>query len=273
MKVNTLLAMTGVSFIISISSSLGGEMQESRGASSQSDEVVTVAVLQKVAEKRIYFGHQSVGLNIIDGINDILKEHQGAELRIAKTTDPLVLNSPVFAHSMVGENEDPVSKINDFVRSMDAGIGGKAEIAFFKFCYVDITRNTDVEKVFSAYKSAMQRLKDKYPNTQFVHLTVPLSLSLPSLKGWIKGMLGREDNNIKKNVFNAMLRREYGGRDPLFDLAAIESTYSDGRKASFTSNGTTYYSLVPDYTNDDGHLNETGRKIMAGQLLKFLSKL
>lgn len=248
-------------------------MRDSRSASSQSDGAVTTAVLQTVAKKRIYFGHQSVGLNIIDGINDILKEHPDAGLRIVKTTDPLALNSPVFAHSMVGENEDPVSKINDFVRSMETGIGGKAEIAFFKFCYVDITRNTDVDKVFASYKSAMQRLKDKYPNTQFLHLTVPLSLSLPSLKGWIKGVLGREDNNIKKNVFNAMLRREYGGRDPIFDLAAIESTYPDGRKASFISNGTTYYSLVPDYTHDDGHLNETGRRIMAGQLLKFLSQL
>ncbi|MBK9307220.1 MAG: hypothetical protein IPM58_09070 [Nitrospira sp.] len=248
-------------------------MQASRNTSAQSDGTVTVSVLQKVAEKRIYFGHQSVGLNIIDGIHDIEKDHQGVALKIVKTTDPLALNSPVFAHSMVGENEDPISKINEFVRSMDSGLGEKAEIAFLKFCYVDITRNTDVEKVFAAYKSAMQRLKETYPHTQFVHLTAPLSLSLPSLKGWIKGMLGREDNNVKKSAFNAMLRREYGGSNLLFDVAAIESTYPDGRKATFTSNGTTYDSLVPEYTNDDGHLNETGRRIMAGHLLKFLSKL
>jgi hypothetical protein len=273
MAIRVLTLVAGLVCFITVSSSLGGEMRESRNVSSQSDGAVTGGMLQKVAGKRIYFGHQSVGLNIIDGISDILKEHQGVELKIAKTTDPSALNSPVFAHSMVGENEDPVSKINDFVHSMDNGIGGKAEIAFFKFCYVDITKNTDVEEIFTAYKTAMQRLKDKYPNTQFVHLTAPLSLSAPSLKGWIKGVLGREDNNIKKHVFNEMLRREYEGRDPLFDLAAIESTYPDGSRASFTSNGTTYYSLVPHYTSDSGHLNETGRKIMAAQLLKFLSKL
>lgn len=273
MTIRMLTSVTGLLFFITASNSLGGEMQESKNASSQSEERVTGGMLQKVAGKRIYFGHQSVGLNIIDGINDILKEHQGVELKITKTTDPHVLNGPVFAHSMVGENEDPISKINDFAHSMDNGIGGKADIAFFKFCYVDITRNTDVEEIFTAYKTAMQRLKDKYPNTRFVHLTSPLSLSAPSVKGWIKGVLGREDNNIKKNVFNEMLRREYEGRDPLFDLATIESTYPDGSRASFTNNGTTYYSLVPHYTSDSGHLNETGRKIMAGQLLKFLSKL
>lgn len=269
----TLTLQAGVLFFVSVSSSLGGDMRESRSTPSQSDEAVTVAALQKVAQKRIYFGHQSVGLNIINGIHDILKDHPGIELKIVKMTDPAVLNNPVFAHSMVGENEDPVSKINDFVRIMDSGLGGKAEIAFLKFCYVDITRNTDVEKVFSAYKSALQHLKEKYPRTKFVYLTAPLSVSLPSLKGWIKGVLGREDNNIKKQAFNAMLRREYGGSNLLFDVAAIESTYPDGRKASFTSSGTTYDSLVPDYTNDDGHLNETGRRIMAAQLLKFLSKL
>lgn len=273
MAIRVVTLMGGLLCLVTVSSSLGGEMQERRNVSLQADGVLTSEMLQKVAEKKIYFGHQSVGLNILDGVGDILKEHQGIELKIVKTADPSALSGPVFAHSMIGENEDPVLKIKEFERSMDGGIGGKADIAFFKFCYVDITRNTDVEGIFTTYKTTMRRLKDKYPNTQFVHLTVPLSISTPSLKGWIKGVLGREDNNIKKYVFNEMLRREYEGRDPLFDLAAIESTYSDGSRASITSNGTTYYSLVTDYTSDSGHLNETGRKIMAAQLLKFLSKL
>lgn len=273
MAVRVFTLVAGLLVAITVSSGLGGEMKESRNVSSQPDGAVTSSMLQKVAGKRIYFGHQSVGLNIIDGIGDILKEHRDIELKIEKTRDPLALDSPVFAHSMLGENEDPVSKINDFEHSMNSGIGAKAEIAFFKFCYVDITRTTDLDRIFTAYMTAMQRLKEKYPRTQFVHLTVPLSVSTPSVKGWIKGVLGREDNNIKKQVFNEMLRREYAGKDPLFDLAAIESTYPDGSRATFTSNGTTYYSLVPHYTSDSGHLNETGRRIMASQLLHFLSKL
>lgn len=263
---------TCVSLFFGITSSQGGEMGEARGVSSQSDRPLVADALERVSEKRIYFGHQSVGLNIMDGINDIVKEYQGVRLRILKTEDPLAFNSPVLAHSMIGENENPLSKINAFVRSMDSGIGGKAEVAFFKFCYVDITRNTDVDKLFSAYKTAMLRLREQYPNTQFVHVTAPLSVSLPSIKGWIKSMLGREDNNIRKQAFNEMLRREYGGSGRLFDLAAIESTYPDGRKASFTSRGSTYYALVPDYTNDEGHLNEVGRRRMAEHLLTFLSK-
>lgn len=59
----------------------------------------------------------------------------------------------------------------------------------------------------------------------------------------------------------------------IFDLAKIESTYSDGSRETFTAQGQTYYSLIPDYTDDGGHLNEAGRKKVSEQLLLFLSNL
>ena len=34
-----------------------------------------------------------------------------------------------------------------------------------------------------------------------------------------------------------------------------------------------YYSMAPEYTTDGGHLNETGRKRVAEQLLIFLANL
>jgi lysophospholipase L1-like esterase len=37
--------------------------------------------------------------------------------------------------------------------------------------------------------------------------------------------------------------------------------------------GKTYYHLVPDYTNDGGHLNETGRKLVAEQLLLTIAAI
>ena len=42
---------------------------------------------------------------------------------------------------------------------------------------------------------------------------------------------------------------------------------------TFTKDGENYYSLVPDYTDDGGHLNEKGRKIVAEQLLILLANL
>ena len=71
-------------------------------------------------------------------------------------------------------------------------------------------------------------------------------------------------NNINRNQFNEILRKEYEGKAPIFDLAKIESTYPDGK---------TSYSMVPDYTYDGGHLNETGRKKAAEQLLVLLANI
>ena len=79
------------------------------------------------------------------------------------------------------------------------------------------------------------------------------------------------DDNIKRSEFNDRLREEYGTKEFLFDLATLESTYPDGSKAIFKDSGKTYYHMVPDYTDDGGHLNERGRKIIAENLLIFLA--
>jgi hypothetical protein len=126
----------------------------------------------------------------------------------------------------------------------------------------------------------MALLKVDYPNTTFVHFTVPLlRKAKPSLKIWIEKILGKKkeyfDNahNVKRNKFNDLLRKVYDGKEPLFDIAKIESTYMDGKRETFEANGKTHYSLVPEYTDDGGHLNETGRKKVAEQLLIFLANL
>jgi len=60
-----------------------------------------------------------------------------------------------------------------------------------------------------------------------------------------------------RGEFNRLLRERYA-EDPIFDLAAVTSTYPDGRRETFTLDGKTYESLVPAYTDDGGHLNAVG---------------
>jgi lysophospholipase L1-like esterase len=97
------------------------------------------------------------------------------------------------------------------------------------------------------------------------------------MKGYVKKIIGRYDTkregNIKRNQFNTMLKAEYEGKEPIFDLAGIESTYPDGKNETFEKDGRTYYALAPLYTNDGGHLNKTGRKVVAEKLLYFLASL
>ena len=250
----------------------GGKMSEKKDSSKLNNNI-SEKMLEKIAEKKIYFGHQSVGFNILDGVNDILKETPNIKLNIVKTSDSALLKTPILAHSPIGLNDEPESKTQDFANKMKNGLGNNADIAFFKFCYVDITSRTDIDKVFSDYKKNIENLKKEYPATKFIHVTVPLTVSKPTIKTFVKKLMGRQDNNIKRNLFNEKLQKEYEGNDPVFDLAKTESTYPNGSRASFTSGGANYYSLVPEYTDDGGHLNERGRKVVALELLNFLSNL
>jgi len=80
----------------------------------------------------------------------------------------------------------------------------------------------------------------------------------------VKLVLGRADEtaaNAKRCEFNARLRRHYAGQ-PVYDLAQVESTYPDGRQTS---------SLISDYASDHGHLNQSGRRIAARELIRALA--
>ena len=59
----------------------------------------------------------------------------------------------------------------------------------------------------------------------------------------------------------------------LFDLALIEATFPDGSGNVHQKDGQSFQALVPEYTYDGGHLNEKGRRIVAEQLIIFLSNL
>jgi hypothetical protein len=105
-----------------------------------------------------------------------------------------------------------------------------------------------------------------------------LSYSKTSWKTWIKKITGKKeiweyDDNIQKNKYNNMIRNEYKGKEPLFDIAEIESTRPDGTRAVFTKSGNNYYNLAEVYTYDEGHLNDLGRKVVADKLLLLVSSL
>ena len=238
---------------------------------------ISASSWEKLSKKKIYFGHQSVGFNIIEGLKDLMKENPQIKLNIVETNNPDNFNKGIFAHSRVGKNFDPKSKIDEFAKFVEQGIGENADIAFFKFCYVDVKSETDSQKVFDDYKQSMSNLTKKYPKTIFIHITVPLRFVQTGPKAWIKKIIGRPmggyDDNIKRTEFNELLINEYNGKEPIYDLAKIESTRPDGTRETFSKDEKTYYALFSDYTYDGGHLNESGRKKAAEQLLILLTSL
>ncbi len=247
----------------------------------QNDQLKKIDSIQKevwtkLEQKKIYFGHQSVGFNIINGIKSLMKEHSTIKINLVETSNPNDFKDGIFAHSRVGENTNTLSKVESFKQIIENGVGDVADIAFFKLCYVDITEHTDVNAVFEEYKKVMAQLKIQYPKTIFVHFTVPLTVSKTTWKTHIKKLAGKKTfwefaDNIKRNQYNQLLLKEYLGKEPVFDIAEFESTCPDGKRESFEIDNRSYCSMVKEYTNDSGHLNEKGSRMVAEQFLIFLA--
>jgi len=240
---------------------------------------------KKLSAKKIYFGHMSVGYNIIDGIKNLMKDNQSITLNIQETTDPGNYKSGIFGHSKNGENVKPKTKVDAFVKTMESGLAKHLDIAFFKFCYVDFNKDTDVNDLFNYYKSAMVKLKKAYPNVTFVHVTSPITAEgeLNSLKTKIKDLiktiLGRETSkqhfitgNIKRHEFNTLMRKEYDTKY-IIDLELFESTNADGTPHKSKKGGIEHYSMVPAFTYDGGHLNEAGKAWVADKMLVRLAEI
>lgn len=231
---------------------------------------------ETLAERKIFFAHQSVGTNIIEGIRDIMREDPRVRLRVQETSDPGAFEQPLFAHALSGNNQDPQSKIAAFQKLMEGGLGNQADIAFFKFCYVDITATTDVDALFTSYQAVMAALQAKHPRTTFLHCTVPLTSLQSGMRGLVKRVIGRPigiEDNLRREQFNAKLRDAYQARGTLFDLAMAEAQSPAGVITTFSMNGKPCLQLNPDYTYDGGHLNHTGRKQVAAQLLLHLIRV
>lgn len=215
-----------------------------------------MADVRAVARLQVFFGHQSVGANVLEGIPGV---YQGFGVSVPTINDGAPLAGGSFGNAWIGNNYDPRSKINDFgVWLRSRGVGAAADVALMKLCYLDIDRSTDVDAWFAEYRSKMAALEQEFPSVTFLHVTTPVTT-------WAV------EDNVAKQRLNALMRAQYGATGRLFDLAAVESTRPDGSRVSGTSDGQAYYELYDGYTSDGGHLNAQGQKVAAQALLKVIA--
>lgn len=255
----------------------GGETVKAKGRPPASIDEISASEWQTLSQKKIYFGHQSVGNNIMDGVAKIMASNPAIKLNVVKLGPIPSFDQPVFAHEEVGKNEFPFTKTKAFRDRIENGLGNKIDIAFLKFCFWDIRGKTDIQAVFQNYKETLSALRAEYPKIKFVHFTIPLMAYPTGINPGIRRILHMpvewDVDNVKRNELNDLIRREYAGKEPLFDIAAIEATLPDGGRAVFLDHGKTYDYLAPEYTEDGGHLNQEARKEVAEQLLVALARL
>jgi len=250
-----------------------------RGVAAQSNvaSAITTANLTAVARTRMFFDHQSVGVNVLDAVSGVYADHGVSAPPIEQGRAEPGPDGGFIAHESIEENGKP--PLEDFDRAMRGGMARQVDVAVMNLCWEDINSNTDVDALFARYRDTMAALERDFPKVTFIHVTVPLTTELSlfaELKTRLRTLLGRSDvfsqrANVTRERMNALIRGEYAGRH-LFDLAAIESTKPDGTRVSGRYDNQGYFALYDGYTSDRISLNAVGAKIAATAFLEAIAQ-
>ncbi|MBN1983043.1 MAG: hypothetical protein JW795_16035 [Chitinivibrionales bacterium] len=260
-----ILLLLGALFI-HCSTQKGAEM-----SSYTCDNTIDNACILRISGMKIFFGHQSVGENILDGVREIVSIYKGSpSVSIASMDDSTEITTPALYHYSLGKNGDPIGKMQDFSRILhQKNHGSYLDVACMKLCYVDISSSTDVVRLFKQYTAVIAQIKKDFPNLTIVHSTVPLTVYATGVKSKIKRLLIPDDNN-KRCEYNDLIRTTFSGIDPIFDIAAVESTDPAGTRQSYLYQKKSYFSLIPAYSSDGGHLNSVGKCICGKAFLQTI---
>jgi hypothetical protein len=233
------------------------------------------AELVQITQKRILFGHQSVGVNLLDGVNQLAMT-AGVPIHITEVTSESEVKPATLGHTFVASNGDPLKKLRSFEQAMGQQPTG-LDIALVKFCFVDINKDTDVKELFARYRTSIDNLRARNPGTTFVHVTAPLTIVSGGLKASLKKLLGLAPyglmENMRREEYNTLLRQAYRGREPIFDLARIESAAQNGTAVSVEWKGSVVPVMNSAYTDDGGHLNTIGKLRTARELISILASI
>ena len=229
-----------------------------------------------MARTRVFFGHQSVGMNVLDAVPDVYADHGVSAPPIEQGRTEPGPNGGFIAHQFIGENGKPLLKLEDFDHAMRGGMGRHVDVALMN---LDVRSGMDVDALFARYRDTMGASARDFPNVTFILVTVPLITEpglFTELKTWVKTLIGWRDvfgqrANVLRERLNALIRGEYAGRH-LFDLAAIESTKPDGTRVSGRDHDQGYFALYDGYASNMAFLNAVGAKIAATAFLEAIAQ-
>ncbi|MBV6422445.1 MAG: hypothetical protein NAOJABEB_00226 [Steroidobacteraceae bacterium] len=272
----TRAAGTVVALVIAMAGPSGCSREPGVEKPVQMDQVR--ADLLTIAQARVFFGHHSVGNNILKGVRT-LADKVGVPLRIEEVAaDGATPEGPGLFHGKVGENLDPDLKITDFAARLGPPGEHRYDIAMFKFCYVDLdegSKERSPGKLFERYANSMSVVERTHPGVTILHATMPLMAEPPGRKTRLKRLLGlsidTDAANVDRSEFNRLTRERYAN-GTLIDVARFEATRPDGSIAEFKDSGREIEMLALEYTSDGGHLNAIGQERVAAEFLHRIAE-
>ncbi|HTJ84779.1 MAG TPA: hypothetical protein VL400_23835 [Polyangiaceae bacterium] len=201
----------------------------------------------RVKHARIFFGHQSVGANILDGARSL-----GFPSRpITGTHD---FDAPALGEAPLLENHEPLRKVKSFDAFVST-FGDRVDAVGMKLCWVDFYEPEKLVGLREAYAAEVDSLRKRYPKVAVFHVTPPLATKEPVENG-------------DRVAFGRWLISTYAQKDVVFDLEAVESMSSAGMPC--VSRGVP--ALCTEYAADDGHLNAVGAQRAAKAFIVALGR-
>lgn len=223
--------------------------------------VIPLPWLDQARALDTFFGHKSVGNNILDGMVDLqVQNSERYTIAMQYGWPNWFADNDGILHRTIGTNYYPETKIDAFNTHLRDDGFHVADVAMMKFCPSDVPpfSSTPAADTWVAYRDMMNALEHDYPGVTFVWWTISLMTA--------------DDNrgNDERAVFNGLVR-EYCAASGclLFDIADIESHDPDG---SPIVGPTGHEAMYNGYSDDGAHLNEMGRQRVANAFWWLLAR-
>lgn len=213
--------------------------------------------------RRTVFGHQSVGWQVLQGV-----EMWADELGAPEPTFPdyegggLPGSGGFLGHFYCGTNGDSFTKTAEFLSHLQNGLAAQVDIVVLKFCYADMRSGSGYtpQQMFDDYKAWVDAVESQFPQLTVIYATEAI----------VMGQNSDGANNGLRQTFNNLVRAEYGASGRLWDVADIQSTDPSGNKVLYGG----VESLYSGYASpDQRHIYGLGRTTVAAPLLQIIAEL
>ena len=239
-------------------SSLNGFIVDHSSVDS-TDTIIPQAYLTAGSNLNIVFNHQSIGRNIMVGLDQLKTinyDRYYIDLRGTDATVAWFATHHGIGSYTIGTNGDPDSKINGFDNLMRNGYGDVVQFAMTKLGVFDMTY--DPALIWDKYRNTYLSLQAAYPKVTFIWFTLPVKTT----------------NDANVNKYNTLVRKYIAANVAsnviLYDIADIEA---DGIRSVDAQGNITSEVMNSNYSHDGIHLNDTGMRRAARALWWLMARL